>query len=109
MERLIREIEWETPLNRVNTETGLLMIRMHIGRGELPMAYSHCHRLLHVAEDSVHRPELLYCLADVCRAMGRDSEAAAAVTTLMKEHPYSEATARAGADWGAAPPPRAGE
>jgi len=98
-EDIIRSIEWETPLERVNTETGLLMIRVHMARKQYRMAYSHCHRLLYVSETDARRPRLLLALASVCLATGRKGEAGEVLKTLGKQYPYSEATALARDAW----------
>ena len=98
-ERVIREIEWETPVERLNTETGLMWARCHIGRQEYTAAFARCRRLLKAAETDARRPDLLYCLVEVALAMRRPAEAADAYQRLLKDHPYSEAAARAKEKW----------
>lgn len=99
-EKRIREIEWETPLERLNTETGLAMIQVHIGRKEYTFAASHCHRLLRAAPLDNNNPDILYHLAEVAYAMGNRKHAAETLSALYKKHPYSEATALAKDRWG---------
>jgi tetratricopeptide (TPR) repeat protein len=98
-ERLIREIEWETPVERLNTETGLMRARCCIGRQEYGAALACCRRLLKAAQTDTRRPDLLYSLVEVTLAMQRPAEAADAYRQLLKDHPYSEAAALAKEQW----------
>ncbi|MGQ9663047.1 MAG: M48 family metalloprotease [Kiritimatiellia bacterium] len=102
-ETIIREIEWETPLERLDTETGLIMVGVHIGRKEYLFAYAHCLRLLNVAPVDRHTPELLLSLAQVCDALKRKEETQRVLERLFKEFPYSEAAAKAQELWGKKP------
>ena len=99
-EQIIRHIEWETPLERLDTETGLVMIGVNIGRVEYPFAFAHCRRLLKAAATDRHRGELLLRFVEVGLAMDRKDHAAAAYRMLQDEHTYSEAAARAKDRWG---------
>lgn len=104
---LLREIEWETPLDRLGTETGLLMIQAHLGRDELAYARQQCLRLLQAAPPGRQRAELLYHLVAADRRLALDEEADAALRRLLREHPYTEPAARALDEWGRPPkPPR---
>ncbi|MHC4885035.1 MAG: PA14 domain-containing protein [Planctomycetota bacterium] len=95
VEELIRSIEWETPLERLNTETGLLMIRLHRGRKELSFARVHTKRLLQVADQADrYRPDLLLELASIEAALGNTRRAEAAHKQLLDRYPYSEAAAK---------------
>jgi tetratricopeptide (TPR) repeat protein len=98
-ERVIREIEWETPIERLNTETTLMRVQCHIGRQEYPAAFACCRRLLKAAETDARRPDLLYDLIEVALALGRRQDAEDAYRQLLKDHPYSEAAARAKEKW----------
>lgn len=98
-ERLARDIEWETPLERVNTETGLVMIQANIGRREYPFAIGRCRQLLVAAPTDSHRPEILYALAEAATRAGDAALAADALRRLAADHPYSEAAARAREAW----------
>ena len=98
-ESIIRAIEWETPLERLNTETGLLMIRVHMSRKHYRMAYSHCHRLIYVSTTDARRPRILLALGRVCLATGRKGEAGEVFRMLSDQHPYSEAAALARDAW----------
>ncbi|MCX7590891.1 MAG: hypothetical protein N2255_04615 [Kiritimatiellae bacterium] len=98
-ERLVREIEWETPIERLDTETGLIMIQVHLARQEYEFAYAHCQRLLKAATVNRHTPDLLFCLVETCSALKKNQEAALALGRLFAEFPYSEATARAREKW----------
>lgn len=98
--QLAREVEWETPLERLGTETGLIMIAGQAGRGETVLARNQCLRLLHCAPMGRDRAEILYWLAALDTRLGRTEEAAATRRRLYEEHPYSEAAARALERWG---------
>jgi len=98
-ERLVREIEWESPVTRVDTETGLVMIQAHIGRKEYPFAVAHCRRLLHAAPMDTHRPQVLLKLVESALGLGHREQAQEALDKLLQEHPYSEAAARAKDRW----------
>jgi tetratricopeptide (TPR) repeat protein len=92
-EENIRNIEWETPVDRLGTETGLALISIYKGRKEFDFARQHCHRMLKVAPMGRARAKILYTLAEVDFALGLEDEARSAVNKLLKEHPYSEAAA----------------
>jgi tetratricopeptide (TPR) repeat protein len=98
---ILRQIEWETPLRRLSPETGLPMILVHLGRKEYPLALSRCQRLLYSATVDTHRADVLYCLVETELALGRADAAQQTLAKLIKDHPYSEATARAKDRWGA--------
>ena len=99
-ERMVREIEWEAPTERINTETGLVLIRAHLGRREFTFARAHCRRLLHAAPMDTHRPEILLRLTEACLALKQHGPAQETLRRLLDEHPYSEAAARAKDQWG---------
>lgn len=99
-ERIIREVEWETPLERLNPETGLVLTRVHLGRQEYGMARAHARRLLRACETDERRADVLFYLGAACQGLG-DAEGVAAVRKeLQEKHPYSEATAKARERWG---------
>ena len=101
VERVVREIEWETPLARLDTETGLLMIRANIARREYPFAMAHARRLLRATTMHRDRPEVMRLLVEVYRAVGRTAQAAEMYARLQEDFPYSEAAARAADEWAA--------
>jgi hypothetical protein len=101
-ERTAREIEWETPIERLNAETGLIMIGAQIGRKEYPFALTRCHLLLRAGLRDASRAEVLFDLVEVNAAMGRREEAGRALRMLLEEHRYSEPAARARERWGEA-------
>lgn len=98
-ERIVREIEWETPLEKLDTETGLIMVKVHIGREEHPFALSLCNRLLNAAPLDSNIPEILYHLVGIALATGDKAYAAETLKRLKDENPYSEATALANDRW----------
>ncbi len=99
-EEILRQIEWETPNDRLSAETGLPMILVHLGRKEYPLALARCQRLLYSATVDTHRADVLYCLILTELALGQRDAAQETLTKLLKDHPYSEATARAKDRWG---------
>jgi tetratricopeptide (TPR) repeat protein len=94
-EQVVRGLEWERPLERMELETGMLMVEVHRGRGEYLMALGVCRRLLAAAPADPRRSDLLLVAAQVCRDLKRDSECRKLLAQLLKEHPYSEAAALA--------------
>jgi hypothetical protein len=93
-EGVVRAIEWETPLERMGTETGLLLAAVWIARKEVPFALSACRLMLIAAPDDARRPEVLLALVQAHLAAGQGAEAAAVARQLIADHPYSEAAAR---------------
>lgn len=98
-EEIIRQIEWETPLERLSAESGIMTIQIHLGRKEYPLALSRCQRLLYSANVDTRRAEVLYHLIETELALNRTDAAAETFKRLLKDHPYSEATARAKDKW----------
>ena len=94
-ERAIRELEWEWPLERLNLETGLLMMEIYRSRGELDFALAAGRRLLVGAPADPARSDLLLALADVQRALKREEAFRETLRHLRRDYPYSEAVARA--------------
>lgn len=94
-ERLLRGLEWERPVERLELETGLMMVEVFRGRGENVMALGICRRLLAAAPADPRRPELLLAAAATCRDLKRETECRELVAQLLKDHPYSEAAALA--------------
>jgi hypothetical protein len=93
-EGMVRAVEWETPVERMGTETGLLLARVWTARKELPFALSRCRLMLLSAPDDARRPEVLLALVQVHLAAGHGAEAAEVARRLISDHPYSEAAAR---------------
>ncbi len=92
-ERIVREIEWETPLERLNTETGIIMVGIQFGRKEYPFALATALRLLAAAPMDRHRAKILLKLIDIYLVIDEPQPAAEMFRKLQKEHPYSEAAA----------------
>ena len=93
-EQPLREIEWETPRERLGSETGLLLARIWLGRQELPFALTRLRFLVMAAPDDPHASEVLLALAVTQLAAGDQVGAKATAKRLQSEHPSSEATAR---------------
>jgi Tfp pilus assembly protein PilF len=94
-EEVVRGLEWERPLERLELETGMLMAEVHRGRGEQLLALGVCRRLLAAAPAGPRRSDLLLVTAQLCRELKRDSDCRALLAQLWKDHPYSEAAALA--------------
>lgn len=99
-EEVLRQLEWETPLERISMEAGTTRIQLYLGRKEYPRALTRCEQLLHVAVVDIHRSELMYYQAEIYKALGQDEEAGRVLAKLLKDYPYSEATAKAKDKWG---------
>lgn len=88
--RLLREIEWEAPEERLGPETGLLWARVHLARKDPAPAALRLRALLHALPGDDRRAEALWLLARACDQGGDRDGAAAARSVLAKDHPYSE-------------------
>ncbi len=93
-EGMVRGIEWETPVERMGTETGLLLAKVWTARKELPFALSRCKLMLISAPDDARRPDVLFALVQIHLAAGHEADAAIVAKQLIADHPYSEAAAR---------------
>ncbi|MHC4872892.1 MAG: PA14 domain-containing protein [Planctomycetota bacterium] len=94
-ESIVRGVEWETPLERIGTETGLIMIDINTGRKEYEMAESAALRLLNASDKSNRdHSAILYKLYNVYIVTGNDKSAKEVRKVLLENHPYSEAAAR---------------
>ena len=93
-EQPLREIEWETPRERLGSETGLLLARIWLGRQELPFALTRLRFLALAAPDDPQAAEVLLALAVTQLAAGDSAGAQSTALRLKSEHPSSEATAR---------------
>jgi hypothetical protein len=94
VEDQIRAIEWETPLERLGPDTGLILVRAWQGRKLLAQAASRCRMLIASTADDPRRPEVLLAWTQVQLAAGESAGAARTADELSKQHPYSEAAAR---------------
>jgi tetratricopeptide (TPR) repeat protein len=99
-EDALRQIEWETPLARLSVEAGLTRIKLSLARKEHPRALNRCLQFLEVTIVDTDHADLLYQLAQIYLALGREEPAQSALNRLLKEHPYSEAAALAKDKWG---------
>jgi len=94
-EQALREIEWETPLERLGDETGLLFLRVWTARGELQLARTRA-RMLLAGDGGTREPEVLLAAARIELAAKDTVAAQRLIARLRKDHPYSEAAAMAG-------------
>jgi len=94
-EQTIRALEWEWPLERLELESGMLMMAIHQARGELDLALAAGRRLLAGAPTDPARPDLLLAVAGIHRGLKQDDAFQATLKQLRREFPNSEAAARA--------------
>jgi len=94
-EEMVRSVEWQWPLERLAPESGALLVKVYMARKEWPRALARCQRLLPVAVNDNFQAELLFDMMKIQRALGLPQAAAGTLARLLKEHPYSEAAARA--------------
>jgi hypothetical protein len=93
-EQSLREIEWETPLERLGDETGLLLLRLWMARGEVQLARTRA-RMLLAGEGGTREPEVLLAAVRIELAAKDAESARRLIARLRKDHPYSEAAALA--------------
>lgn len=93
--RVVREIEWETPSERLGAETGLLVAKAALLRKDPGPALSRSRLLLAGAPPDGRRAELLLIAAKALLLAGRREQAAEVVSKLLRDHPYSESAALA--------------
>lgn len=98
-ERTLSQAVWQDPLEKLNLETGLALLKLSLARQEYAAARQQCVALLYVATAENDRAQLLYHLAETEFALGRQDAGKAAVQKLVQEHPYTEAAARAKDKW----------
>lgn len=98
--RMVGEIEWETPLERLAPETGRILVDVYRRRGELGFALTRCTALLQLDLLERDRADLLFTRVEICNAMGDAKGAQESLARLLRDHPYSEAAARAVDRWG---------
>ena len=94
-EQALREIEWETPLERLGDETGLMFLRLWTARGELQFARTRA-RMLLAGDGGTREPDVLLAAARIELAAKDAAAAQRLIARLKKDHPYSEAAAMAG-------------
>ena len=102
----LHQMQWEIPLDRLSLNVGLALVEAHLGRKEYPVAAACCQRLLHVASVDTHQASLVYFLIEASLATNQKDLAAELLAKLLKEHPYSEAAAKAKDKWGTGGAPR---
>ena len=95
LDRLVFEI----PTERLSLGAGLLNLKLALDRKEFQRAITGCRLLAPVAENEPRQSELLYDTVEASLALGKTDEARRALTRLLKDFPYSEAAAKAKAQW----------
>jgi hypothetical protein len=99
-ERVISNMQYEAPLERLDNEAGLILLDAYIGRRDFTRAYVLGRRLFQNTESDTTRAALLYRLAESAFGVKANTEAIEAGRKLLKEFPYSESAARAREKWG---------
>jgi len=108
-EELLRQVEWEDPLEKLSVESGITRAQIYLGRKEYPRALTRCTQTLNVAIVDTHRADLLYGLAQACEGLGKSDDLRNALKKLVDEFPYSEAAAKARDKYGVTPTPAKGQ
>ena len=91
---ILKNVEWEQPLERVSARTAIPIVKVHMGRKEYPYAFSRCMLLLNADPPGEVRAEVYLMLIDVEEALGAAHDAADIARKLVEEFPNSEAAAR---------------
>jgi hypothetical protein len=96
---LLQRLQGQWPIERMSVETGLLAVQVHLGRQEYAQALTRCRALEFAVFSDQDQAELLYARAQVYEALNETGARADCVARLLREHPYSEAAARAEGQW----------
>jgi tetratricopeptide (TPR) repeat protein len=108
-EELLRQVEWEEPLEKLSVECGITRIQVYLGRKEFPRALTRGLQMLHVAVADTPRADLLYLTAQAYEGLGRGDDMKAVLKKLVDEFPYSESAAKARDKYGVTPTPAKGK
>jgi len=92
-------LELEMPLERMSLDTGLLALKLDMGRKEFQRALNDGETLLAVAGGDPRQSEVLYAVVETSLALGKTEDAQRALGRLLKDFPYSEAAAKAKDRW----------
>lgn len=95
----LERLQLEFPLERLAPGTELIEVELALRRNGFRRAFTICQRLLPLADNSLHLPELLYHTVESGLALERRDEAEQALKRLQKEFPYSKAAAEANRKW----------
>jgi tetratricopeptide (TPR) repeat protein len=99
-QRALDQFTFANPLERMSVDTGLVRLRLCLGRKEFQRAFTTARLLLPMSQGDPRRSELLYDLAEAGYALGRTNQARPVVLELLKNFPYSESAAKAKDKWG---------
>lgn len=83
----------------MSLDTGLLALKLALGRKEFQRAFTEGHTLLALAGGDPRQSEVLYTMVETGLALGKKEEAQKALGRLLKDFPYSEAAAKAKDKW----------
>jgi len=89
----LRNIEWETPVERLSDETGMLRAECYIADNDFQHAIVLLNRLIKVNKESARMPEMLFTLMKAYRGAKQTEQMQETFSKLKKEHPYAQETA----------------
>jgi len=89
----LRNIEWETPIERLSDETGMLRAECYISDTDYQHAIVLLNRLIKVNKESARMPEMLFTLMKAYRGAKQTEQVQETFAKLKKEHPYAQETA----------------
>jgi tetratricopeptide (TPR) repeat protein len=98
-EKIVADIWWNVPVERMSTAPGRMMLRVYKGRREFPRALTLCQRLLNVATLDNDRSELMLELIEILMTLKQDKDATEVLARLVADFPYSESAAIAKDRW----------
>jgi len=100
-ERLLREILWSAPVEKLSWDAGYALLRVNLARKEHAIALARGRLLLALPCADENRAELLFHMTECQFALGQETGARDTLARLLKDHPYTEPAARAKDKWGA--------
>ncbi|MCZ7647502.1 MAG: PKD domain-containing protein [Planctomycetota bacterium] len=89
----LANIEWETPLERMTDETGLLRAQCYLATQDYARAAVLLERLLNMNPTSARVPEMLLKQVLACKGLKQPEQAKALYARMKREYPYAAETA----------------
>jgi len=93
----LNNIEWETPQERMDADTGILRAQCNIGEKDYQKAVLLLDRMLKLNPGSPRAPEMLLWMIKAYQGAKRDDSAQDVYARMKKEQPYAAETALAAA------------
>jgi len=91
----LNNIEWETPIERINDETSMLRAECYLAQNDFELAAIVLNRVIKCDPTSGRMPELLFALIKAYKGMKKDDLVDEVFAKLKKEQPYAAETALA--------------